>query len=156
MKIQRWILFTVILTSGIAVPCRAGYKDWSRKGPEFRILEPLLLNARDVKYIGPVLLDLYAVRVEASKFEVIADIEVQTVESPVSTGSTWGRATAKYELIVGNDVAFGIHNKMLEEIRAYWLSKNFLPRKAFFTWIMPTFFMIAAYILPLNSTILSG
>ena len=63
-------------------------------------------------------------RVEASKFEVIADIEVQTVESPVSTGSTWGRATAKYELIVGNDVAFGIHDKMLEEIRAYWLSKN--------------------------------
>jgi hypothetical protein len=124
MKILRWILFVVILTSGIAIPCRAGYKDWSRRGPEFRILEPLLLNARDVKYVGPLSLDLYAVRVEALRFEVISNIEVQIDESPVSTGSTWGRATAKYELIVGNDVAFKIHDKMLEEIRRYWSSKD--------------------------------
>jgi hypothetical protein len=124
MNIPKWMLFMAILVVGIATPCKAGYKDWSKHGPEFRVLEPLLLNAKEVKYIGPVFLVLFGVRVEASRFEVIADIIVQTRESPVDQGSQWGKATAKYELIVGNDESFRIHDKLLEEIRTYWLSKD--------------------------------
>lgn len=124
MRTDRVLIAVIAFCAVTAVPCSAGrYKDWSERGPEFHILAPLRIKARDVKYVGPAIIEMYGTRLEASRFEVIADIVVQIRES-YATGGDYATARAKYELIVGNDTTFEIHDKMIEEIRAFWLSKS--------------------------------
>ena len=124
MSAHRVLIAAIAFCAVTAAPCSAGkYKDWSGRGPEFHILAPLRIKARDVKYVGPATIEMYGAKLEASRFEVIADILVQIRES-YATGGDYATARAKYELIVGNDSTFEIHDRMIEEIRAFWSSKN--------------------------------
>lgn len=99
----------------------AGFKDYSVRGGEYRLLENLRLKAKSVEFAGADSITILGKEYPASKFKVSASMFVQTVccDRP---DDAWGDVVANFDILVGRDESNEVHDAFLKEIYKFWSS----------------------------------
>ena len=113
------LLILIVLSFAFASPVVAGHKDYSKRGGEYSILENLRLKAKKVEYVGKESVTLFGKEYPASKFEVSANITVQTSDNGTFSG-TFEDVVANYEILVGQDSSNEVHDAFLKTIYDFW------------------------------------
>ena len=117
MKLK--FITSVALFITLATTAFAGFKDFSKQGDEYRILENLRIDAKSVEFAGTSRFSILGKEYPASKFNVSASVFVQTVccDRP---DDAWGNVIANFEILVGRDDSNEIHDAFLKNIYDFW------------------------------------
>ena len=112
------LLILIVLSLAFTSSVVAGHKDYSKRGGEYSILENLRLKAKNVEFVGKESITLFGKEYPASKFEVSANITVQTSCNTFS--GTFEEVVANYEILVGRDSSNEVHDAFLKTIYDFW------------------------------------
>jgi len=130
-KVTTTLGWTLLVTLGTACQLGDQFQDFSSNGSEYAPLENLRLKAEGIVYAGSEGVSILDETGAASKYLVVANVEVQTA-CLEGVGAYYERAPANFEIYVIEDRDRYFHNKIVQMIYDVWSKNERFSGKYFF------------------------